>query len=49
MPGSNGCTIIYHLLVKKIFRYYEDKIDSYVGEAKNIANEYVFMHLIWAA
>ena len=42
MPGSNGCTIIYYLLVKKIFRYYEDKIDSYADNAKKLANEYVF-------
>lgn len=42
MPGSNGCTIIYYMLVKRVFRYYEDKIDSYVDGAKNIANEYVF-------
>ena len=42
MPGSNGCTIIYYLLVKKIFRYYEDKIDSYADGAKKLANEYVF-------
>ena len=39
MPGSNGCTIIYHLFVKKIFGYYEDKIDSYVVGAKDYAND----------
>ena len=39
MPGSNGCTIIYYLVVKKIFRYYEDKIESYVVGAKDYAND----------
>ena len=39
MPGSNGCTLIYYLVVKKIFRYYEDKIDSYVIGAKDYAND----------
>ena len=39
MPGSNGCTIIYYLVVKKIFRYYEDKIESYVVGAKGYAND----------
>ena len=38
MPGSNGCTIVYYLVVKKIFRFYEDKIDSYVIGAKDYAN-----------
>ena len=27
MPGSSGCTIVYYLVVKKIFRYYEDSIE----------------------
>ena len=35
MPGSNECNIIYYLLIKKIFRYYEDKIDSNTDGAKN--------------
>ena len=39
MPGSNGCTLVYHLVVKKIFGYYEDKIDSYVVGAKDYAND----------
>ena len=39
MPGSNGCTIVYYLIVKKIFGYYEDKIDSYVVGAKDYAND----------
>ena len=39
MPGSNGCTIIYYLVVKKIFRYYEDKIESYVVGAKDYVND----------
>ena len=39
MPGSNGCTIVYYLVVKKIFGYYEDKIDSYVVGAKDYAND----------
>ena len=39
MPGSNGCTIIYYLVVKKIFRYYEDKIDTYVDGAKYYAQD----------
>ena len=39
MPGSNGCTIVYYLVVKKIFGYYEDKIDSYIGGAKDYAND----------
>jgi receptor expression-enhancing protein 5/6 len=39
MPGSNGCTIVYYLVVKKIFKYYEDKIDTYVDGAKEYAND----------
>ena len=39
MPGSSGCTIVYYLVVKKIFRYYEDKIESYVVGAKDYAND----------
>ena len=39
MPGSNLCGLIYYLVVKKIFRYYEDKIDSYVVGAKDYAND----------
>ncbi len=39
MPVSNGCTIVYYLIVKKIFGYYEDKIDSYVVGAKDYAND----------
>ena len=39
MPGSNGCTLVYHFVVKKIFRFYEDKIDSYVEGAKDYASD----------
>ena len=39
MPGSNGCTLVYYLVVKKIFGYYEEKIDSYVEGAKDYAND----------
>ncbi len=39
MPGSSGCTIVYYLVVKKIFRFYEDKIISYTDAAKNYAND----------
>ena len=39
MPGSSGCTIVYYLVVKKIFRYYEDRIESYVVGAKDYAND----------
>ena len=39
MPGSSGCTIIYYLVVKKIFRYYEERIESYVVGAKDYAND----------
>ena len=39
MPGSNGCTLVYHFIVKKIVRFYEDKIDSYIGGAKDYAND----------
>ena len=39
MPGSSGCTIVYYLFVKKIFRYYEDRIESYVVGAKGYAND----------
>ena len=35
MPGSSGCTIIYYLVVKKIFRYYEDTIERYIIGAKD--------------
>ena len=38
-PGSNGCTLVYHFIVKRIFRLYEDKIDSYVEGAKDYAND----------
>ena len=45
MPGSNGCKIIYNLIVKKILRKYEDKIDTVVnnmGEVKDfVFNEEV--------
>ena len=39
MPGSSGCTIVYYLVVKKIFRYYEERIESYVVGAKDYAND----------
>ena len=39
MPGSNGCTIIYQLFVKKIFNSFEDSIDIYVDNIKNYAND----------
>ena len=39
MPGSSGCTIVYYLIVKKIFRFYEDKIDTYYDEAKTYVND----------
>ena len=44
MPGTHGCKFIYNLIVKKIFRKYEDKVDNVfqkVGEAinENINNE----------
>ena len=39
MPGSSGCEIIYYLVVKKIFRYYEDKIEIYVRGTKDYAND----------
>ena len=35
MPGSSGCTIVYYLVVKKIFRYYEDKIEPYIVGARD--------------
>ena len=35
MPGSSGCTIVYYLVVKKIFRYYEDTIERYIIGAKD--------------
>ena len=45
MPGSSGCKIIYNLIVKKILRKYEDKIDTVVnnmGEVKDfVFNEEV--------
>ena len=45
MPGSGGCKIIYNLIVKKILRKYEEKVDivlNNMGEAKDfIFNEEV--------
>ena len=41
MPGSGGCEIVYYLVVKKIFRIYEDKIESYVVGAKDYANDFL--------
>ena len=38
MPGSGGCKIIYNLIVKKILRKYEEKVDIFLnnmGEAKD--------------
>jgi receptor expression-enhancing protein 5/6 len=40
MPGSNGCTIVYQLFVKKIFNSFEDSIDIYVDNIKYYATEY---------
>ena len=39
MPGSIGCEVVYNLVVKRIFGYYEDKIDSYIIGAKDYAND----------
>ena len=39
MPGSNGCTLVYYLVIKKIFKHYEDTIDSYVIKTKDYAND----------
>ena len=41
MPGSNGPKIIYNLIVKKILRKYEEKIDSVVKNMGEV-EEYVY-------
>jgi receptor expression-enhancing protein 5/6 len=41
MPGSNGCTIVYHLFVKKIFNSFEDSVDMYADNFKNFANQHI--------
>ena len=39
MPGSHGCAIIYNLIVKKILRKYEDKLDNVVSNLEEVINE----------
>ena len=41
MPGSSGCKIIYNLIVKKILRKYEDKIDTVVNNMGDV-KDFVF-------
>ena len=41
MPGSNGCTVVYQLFVKKIFNTFEDSIDMYTDNIKNFTNEHI--------
>ena len=41
MPGSNGCKIIYNLIVKKILRKYEEKIDTVVNNMGDV-KDFVF-------
>ena len=41
MPGSGGCKIIYNLIVKKILRKYEDKIDTVVNNVGGVG-DFVF-------
>ena len=42
MPGSSGCKIVYHLLIKKIFAAFQEDIDKYVDDVKNIIDESIF-------
>ena len=39
MPGSHGCAIIYNLIVKKILRRYEDKVDNFVSNMGEVFND----------
>ena len=42
MPNSQGCYLVYHLLVKKVFKSFESDIDITVDKVKEVAKEYVF-------
>lgn len=42
MPNSRGCYIVYHMLVKKVFKSFEGKIDGAADKMRNVAQEYVF-------
>lgn len=42
MPNSKGSYIVYHLLVKKVFKSFEEKIDGAADTVKNVAQEYMF-------
>lgn len=41
MPNSQGCYLVYHLLVKKVFKSFEDNIDVAADKVKKITQEYV--------
>jgi receptor expression-enhancing protein 5/6 len=42
MPNSQGCYIVYKLLVKRVFKSFEEKIDGAADKFKNVAQEYMF-------
>ena len=42
MPGSNGCTIVYNIFIKRIFSSVEDSVDLYADNIKNFTNEHIF-------
>ena len=39
MPGSYGCIFVYNLIVKKIIRKYENKMDKIVNNIEGLINE----------
>ena len=39
LPGSNGCALVYHFLIFKLFKSIEGTVDFFFAESKDIANQ----------
>ena len=41
LPGSNGCKLVYHFLILKLFSSFEDKVDYVFSESKQLTKQIV--------
>ena len=41
LPGSSGCTLVYHYIILKLFKSIEDQVDFFFSESKKITNKVI--------